>query len=142
MKKIWIEAGKTNREATDQLATDLNITKLLASLLMGRGINSYDKAHKFFRPGLTMLHDPFLMQDMSKAIHRIEQAIENKEKVLIYGDYDVDGTSAVSLVYSFFLKVHPEIQYYIPNRYKEGYGVSMIGVDYAIENNYTLNSSK
>lgn len=138
MKKIWIEAGKTNREATDQLATDLNITKLLASLLMGRGINSYDKAHKFFRPGLTMLHDPFLMQDMSKAIHRIEQAIDNKEKVLIYGDYDVDGTSAVSLVYSFFLKVHPEIQYYIPNRYKEGYGVSMIGVDYAIENNYTL----
>ena len=138
MEKNWVEPREINREATDQLAADLKITRLLAALLMGRGIDSYDKAHRFFRPTLAMLHDPFLMQDMGKAIQRIEQAIENKEKILIYGDYDVDGTTAVSLVYSFFLKVHPEIQYYIPNRYKEGYGVSMIGVDYAIENNYAL----
>jgi len=138
MNKAWVKTNEIDLEATDHLAKVLNVTRLIATLLINRGIDSYDKAHKFFRPELSMLHNPFLMQDMDIAIQRIERAISSKEKILIYGDYDVDGTSAVSLVYSFLLMHHSQIDYYIPDRYKEGYGVSMMGIDYAIENNHTL----
>jgi single-stranded-DNA-specific exonuclease len=118
----------------------------LANLLVQREVKTFDEAKKFFRPSLDDLHDPFLMKDMDKAITRIETAIKNNEKVLVYGDYDVDGTTAVALVYSFFKKHHPNkedenssfIDFYIPDRYAEGYGISFTGIDFAKENNFTL----
>jgi single-stranded-DNA-specific exonuclease len=115
---------------------------MLANLLVQRGVDSYEKAKKFFRPSLEDLHDPFLMKDMDKAVIRLEAAIKKGEKILVFGDYDVDGTTAVSLVYSFLKslkEVKPEqIGYYIPDRYTEGYGISFAGIDFASENNFTL----
>ncbi len=107
-------------------------------MLVNRGIGSFEEARVFFRPDRSSLHDPFLMRDMDKAILRIEQAIGNNEKVLIYGDYDVDGTTAVAVVYSFFRQFHSRLEFYLPDRYAEGYGISQQGVDYAADHGFSL----
>lgn len=120
------------------LQSELKIHPALCNILVQRGIETYEQAKSFFRPSLEELHDPFLMKDMDKAVNRIVTAFMNGEKVLIYGDYDVDGTTSVATAYSFFKEIYPAIDYYIPNRYTEGYGVSTRGIDYAAENGFTL----
>ena len=130
---IQADEGEVN-----ELQKQLNIHKTICQLLVARGIKTYEEAKKFFRPSLEQLHDPFLMKDMEKAIDRIEKAIAKNETILIYGDYDVDGTTAVSLVYSFFIEIYKNVLYYIPDRYTEGYGISFQGIDYSKENNATL----
>ncbi|MDF1549008.1 MAG: single-stranded-DNA-specific exonuclease RecJ, partial [Bacteroidales bacterium] len=117
---------------------ELNISKSLANMLVQRNITTFDEARDYFRPSLDKLHDPFLMKDMDVAIDRLDKAIDSKEKILIYGDYDVDGTTSVALVYSFLRKIHQNIDYYIPDRYGEGYGISYKGVEYAAENEVSL----
>ncbi len=136
-KKRWTyqEAEEAEVEA---LQTQLNIHPVICKLLVHRNINTFDKAKDFFRPNLEHLHNPFLMKDMDIAIERIEKAITKNERILIYGDYDVDGTTAVSLVYSYFKDISDKIVYYIPDRYTEGYGISFKGIDFAEENNVTL----
>ncbi len=138
MEKKWVIKERGNKEMIDSLAKELNINPILANILIQRGHDTFEKAKEFFRPSLKMLHDPFLMKDMDKAIERIDTAINNKEKILIYGDYDVDGTTAVALVYTFFKKRYPLMDFYIPDRYKEGYGISNIGIDWAEENGFSL----
>lgn len=120
------------------LQSELKIHPAICNILVQRGIETYEQAKSFFRPSLEELHDPFLMKDMDKAVNRIVTAFMNGEKVLIYGDYDVDGTTAVATAYSFFKEIYPAIDYYIPNRYTEGYGVSTRGIDYAAENGFSL----
>src|ERR1019366_5796848 len=138
MEKYWNIKPPADEIIVAQLALDLGIDKVLANILVQRDITNYEEAKKFFRPTLNDLHDPFLMKDMDKAIVRLEQAIKNNEKILVYGDYDVDGTTAVSLVYTFLKKYYPDVDYYIPDRYTEGYGISFQGIDFAKENNFTL----
>ncbi|GAA4183106.1 single-stranded-DNA-specific exonuclease RecJ [Sphingobacterium ginsenosidimutans] len=138
MQKRWVLKSKTDVKITNKLREELNINAVLAELLVNRGIGSFDEAKQFFRPQLSDLHDPFLMKDMEKAISRIIQAIGNKEKILIYGDYDVDGTTAVAVVYSFFREFHSQLEFYIPDRYAEGYGISTQGIDYAAANGFSL----
>lgn len=138
MEKRWSIKPQADGTITDRLTSELGIDKVLANLLVQRGITTFDDAKKFFRPSLTDLHDPFLMKDMDKAIARIEKAIQNSEKILVYGDYDVDGTTAVSLVYTFLKNHYPNIGFYIPDRYTEGYGISFQGIDFAKENDFTL----
>jgi single-stranded-DNA-specific exonuclease len=138
MEKRWVVKPGTDEKTVAELAVELGINKSLANLLVQRGINTFAEAKKFFRPTLDDLHDPFLMKDMDKAIVRLENAIKNNEKILVYGDYDVDGTTAVSLVYTFLKKHHPNVDFYIPDRYTEGYGISFQGVDFAKENNFSL----
>jgi single-stranded-DNA-specific exonuclease len=138
IQKRWKEKPLPQTEQTTQLASELSIDTILSTLLLQRGINTFDEAKTFFRPSLEHMHNPFLMKDMDKAVARIEQAIGNKESILIYGDYDVDGTTAVALVYSFFKNYAHRIGYYIPDRYKEGYGISLTGIDFAAENGYSL----
>lgn len=125
-------------EAAKLLGKELNISPVLARLLIARGICSVEEAKKFFRPHLSELHDPFLMNDMDKAVERLNVAMGRKERVLVYGDYDVDGTTAVALVYKFLLQFYSNVDYYIPDRYEEGYGVSRQGVDYAAETDVKL----
>ncbi|MFN8309272.1 MAG: single-stranded-DNA-specific exonuclease RecJ [Chitinophagales bacterium] len=120
------------------LRESLNIHPVLCRLLVQRGITNYEDARKFFRPSLHDLHDPFLMKDMNHAVNRIIAAMAGGEKILIYGDYDVDGTTAVALVYRFLLKFYDRIDYYIPHRYREGYGISTESIDFAEANNFTL----
>ncbi len=138
MSKIWKIREKSDPEITSRLAKELNIDTVLANLLIQRNITTFDQAKNFFRPSLDHLHDPFLMPDMEKAIDRIEKAIANKEKILVYGDYDVDGTTSVAMVYSFLKKFHKHLDYYIPDRYTEGYGISFKGIEYAALNKNTL----
>lgn len=138
MQKRWVEQELKSFAEMEELQRTLNVDAVLASLLVRRGITTFEEARRFFRPELEHLHDPFLMQDMRVAISRIEQAKASKEKILVYGDYDVDGTTSVALVYSFFKKYHSEIDFYIPDRYTEGYGISVQGIDYAAENGYSL----
>lgn len=138
MQKRWVELSEADSEKTVKLSHELNINESLSSLLVKRGIHSFKEAQTFFRPKLTHLHDPFLMKDMDKAVGRIEEAIGNNEKIVVYGDYDVDGTTAVAVVYSFFREFYPKVTFYIPDRYKEGYGISKQGIDWAFENGYTL----
>jgi len=138
MDKRWVLKPQGDKDLVRHLSKVLNINEKLANLLAQRGINSYDQAKAYFRPQLEHLHNPFLMKDMHLAVERIEQAIKKKEKILIYGDYDVDGTTAVSLVFTFFNKIHPEIDFYIPDRYSEGYGISFKGIDFAAEKGYNL----
>jgi single-stranded-DNA-specific exonuclease len=138
MIKKWTYKEEGNPETIEKLMEELGIDRILASLLVQREISSYDEARNFFRPTLEMLYNPFLMKDMDKAVERIERAIANGEKILIYGDYDVDGTTAVSLVYSFLLKRYPNVGYYIPDRYDEGYGISFKGIDYATSKGFSL----
>jgi single-stranded-DNA-specific exonuclease len=120
------------------MSRELGIDRPLSELLVQRGISSYEEARTFFRPDLANLHDPFLMKDMELAVERIQEAIRSGEKVMVYGDYDVDGTTAVSLVYSFFKDHFRTIDYYIPDRYEEGYGVSLKGIDHAAQQGYSL----
>ena len=138
MQKRWAIASCADKEASQILRKELGIHPILADLLVNRGVSTFDGARQFFRPDLSALHDPFLMRDMDKAIARIEQAIGNKEGVLIYGDYDVDGTTAVAVVYSFFRQFHSRLEFYLPDRYAEGYGVSTQGIDYAAEHGFSL----
>ena len=126
------------REAARALAKDIGISPILCRLLLERGITSTAEAKRFFRPQLNELHDPFLMKDMSIAVERLNRAMGRKERIMVYGDYDVDGTTAVALVYKFLQQFYSNIDYYIPDRYNEGYGVSKKGVDYAAETGVKL----
>jgi single-stranded-DNA-specific exonuclease len=137
MEKRW-KVNSGDRNISEQLFRELKIHPILCNILVQRGIDSYEKAKKFFRPQLEDLHDPFLMKDMSKATERILSAISSHEKILVFGDYDVDGTTSVACMYQFLKKHHPQTEFYIPHRYREGYGVSKTGVDFAIANGYTL----
>ncbi len=136
MEKRW-QILQTNNTTTN-LQIELGVDATIAHLLNLRNIQTFEEAKTFFRPELNQLHDPFLMKGMDIAISRIEEALELDEKILIFGDYDVDGTTAVSVVYSYFKKFTDKIEYYIPDRYKEGYGISIAGIDYAAENNFKL----
>ncbi len=137
MQKRWKVLSADESEVRE-LQEALNIHPILCKLLVNRGIRSYDEAKAYFRPSLDHLHDPFLMKDMEKAVIRIRKAIDNREKILFFGDYDVDGTTAVSLMYNFFRKIHDPIDFYIPDRYKEGYGISIEGIDYAKQKDCSL----
>ena len=134
----WIIKPKPEKKQVDALATSLNVDALVAQLLLQRGIDTYNKARVFFRPQLSDLHDPFLMKDMDVAVARIESAIANNENILVYGDYDVDGTTAVALLSSYLLESYPNVATYIPDRYAEGYGVSRQGIDFAEDNGFSL----
>jgi len=134
----WTLKPKPNSEVVQELARSLSIDKILATLLAHRNISNFEEAKRFFRPSLEDLHDPFLMKDMNKAVQRIEKAIEKDESILIYGDYDVDGTTAVSLVSSFLKTVYDKVATYIPDRYAEGYGISYKGIDFAADNEFSL----
>jgi single-stranded-DNA-specific exonuclease len=131
MNKNWVIKSPGDENAISSLSRELGIERPLAQLLVQRGITTFKEAKEFFRPDLDNLHDPFLMKDMDVAVQRILDAIRSGEKVLVYGDYDVDGTTAVALVYSFFKDHFKHIDYYIPDRYDEGYGISAKGIDYA-----------
>ncbi len=130
-EKRWIIKQDYDIEVVEKLAESLGVDKIIATLLVERGVTTFEEAKHFFRPSLDQLHDPFLMKDMDRAIARINDAIRKKERMLIYGDYDVDGTSAVALVYSYFHTLHYNIDFYIPDRDTEGYGISFQGIDYA-----------
>lgn len=138
MEKRWVLKEQGDIEAVNSLAQALNINADLANLLVQRGIKTYDEAKNFFRPKLEDLHDPFLMKDMDSAVKRIEEAIKLNQRILIYGDYDVDGTTAVSLVYSYIRSFYKHIDFYIPDRYSEGYGISFQSIDFADENKISL----
>lgn len=125
-------------EEIANLSQQLSIHPILSSLLLKRGIYTKEEANRFFHPQLTDLHDPFLMKNMDTAVERLNQALYNKERVLIYGDYDVDGTTAVALVYKFLIQFYPNIDYYIPDRYADGYGISKVGIDYASNTGVSL----
>lgn len=137
MKKRW-NLLSTNADVVQHLQDELKINPVFCQLLAQRGISNFEGARQFFRPSLNELHNPFLMKDMDKAINRLTDAIHSKEKVLLFGDYDVDGTTSVALMFSFLKKYHKNLDYYIPDRYKEGYGVSIAGIDYAKQNGITL----
>ncbi|MDP2525919.1 single-stranded-DNA-specific exonuclease RecJ [Maribacter dokdonensis] len=134
----WTIKPKPKQEDIDTLANALNVDSLVAQLLLQRGISTFEEAKHFFRPQLSDLHDPFLMKDMDIAVERIEEAIANGENILVYGDYDVDGTTAVALMSSYLLSYYPNVATYIPDRYDEGYGVSFKGIDFAEDNDFTL----
>lgn len=138
MEKKWKIYENNDSAAVARLQQELSVDRIVAGLLSQRGIKTFEDSKVFFRPEYGQLHDPFLMKGMEKAIERINSAIAINEKILIYGDYDVDGTTAVSLVYSFFKNYVQQIDYYIPDRYKEGYGISFTGIDFAAENNFSL----
>jgi single-stranded-DNA-specific exonuclease len=138
MEKRWVLKSQADAETVTGLAAALRVNRIIANLLVQRGITTYEEARNFFRPTLDHLHDPFLMKDMDKAVERIENAMANKEHILVYGDYDVDGTTAVSLVYTFLKTLSGNVGHYIPDRYLEGYGISTQGIDFAKENGYTL----
>ena len=137
MQLRW-KINEVDEEKVNALHGQLKVHPMLCRLLVQRGIETFEEAKHFFRPELSDLHDPFLMLDMDKAINRIAEAIANNEKILVYGDYDVDGTTAVATVYSFFKDFYPNVEYYIPHRYIEGYGISFKGIDYAAENGFAL----
>ena len=134
----WTHKPKPNSEKVKALAAELKVDELIATLLVQRGIETFEQARQFFRPSLEDLHDPYLMKDMDKAVSRIEKAIENNENILVFGDYDVDGTTAVSLVSSYLRSFYPNVTTYIPDRYDEGYGISYKGIDFAEDNEFTL----
>ena len=134
----WTLKAKPEQHKINHLKNVLNVEENVATLLIQRGIETFKEAKTFFRPQLSDLHDPFLMKDMQKAVNRIEKALQNNERILIYGDYDVDGTTSVALM-SSYLKTHSEnISSYIPDRYQEGYGVSYQGIDFAHDNEFSL----
>ncbi len=137
-KNRWEVAPLTNRDNVEKLEKELKIPEVIAKLLVNRGVDTYQKAKTYFRPKLEDLHDPFLMEDMDVAVKRLIKALEKKEKILIYGDYDVDGTTSVALVYSYLRSFTDQIDHYQPDRYTEGYGISFQGVEYAKDNNFSL----
>jgi len=134
----WTLKPKPEAALVSALASQLQVDEVIATLLVQRGITSYEQARQFFRPSLDDLHDPYLMKDMDKAAQRIEQAIANNENILVFGDYDVDGTTAVSLVSSYLRSYYPNVATYIPDRYDEGYGISFKGIDFAEDNGLSL----
>jgi len=134
----WTLKPKPEEEKINELATALQVSRTIAALLLQRGISSFEEARQFFRPSLNDLHDPYLMKDMDKAVERLEKAIENEENILVFGDYDVDGTTAVSLVSGYLRSFYPNVATYIPDRYDEGYGVSFKGIDFADDNGFSL----
>jgi single-stranded-DNA-specific exonuclease len=138
MEKRWVFKDIPDPEQTNHLSSVLNITPALAGLLVQRGITSFEEARQFFRPSLDALFDPFLMRDMDRAVERLEQAFASGEKILVYGDYDVDGTTSVALVVDFLSSLYPHVQYYLPDRNKEGYGVSTQGIEYAHQQGVSL----
>ena len=138
VEKIWKLREVADAENVRQLSSELGVDPVLAELLVQRGVHTFEQARGFFRPSMDDLHDPFLMTDMDKAVERVHQAVTTGEKILVYGDYDVDGTTAVSLVYTFLHRQTRHIDFYIPERYDEGYGVSYKGIDWAAENGFSL----
>lgn len=138
IEKRWLIRENADFEKVDKLSSLLNIDKKIANILVQRGVETYEQARVFFRPELSDLHDPFLMKDMDKAVKRLIEAIDQNENILIYGDYDVDGTTAVAVVYNYLINFHRKLCYYVPDRYNEGYGISFQGIDYAEENNCSL----
>jgi len=138
MDKKWVIKEKGDPAVVKQLAANLGIAESLANLMVQRSITTKEEAVTFFEPDLRYLHDPFLMKDMNVAVERISIAIKKNERILVYGDYDVDGTTAVALMYSFLKEMYSNVDYYIPDRYKEGYGVSFQGIDFAFQNNCRL----
>jgi single-stranded-DNA-specific exonuclease len=138
MTTRWIYKDEVDDEALAQLAQEINVNPTISKILIQRNITSFEQAKEFFRPSLDKLHDPFLMRDMEKALKRIKFAMDRNQKILVYGDYDVDGTTAVALVYGFLRNFYSEIEFYIPDRYKEGYGISQAGIEYAAEQNIRL----
>ena len=137
-ERKWTVREPGDPEKVDRLATELGVDRVLAELLVQRGVETFQQARAFFRPSLEDLHDPFLMKDMDKAVERLHEAITKGQKILVYGDYDVDGTTAVALVYSFVRRFTKRVEYYIPDRYDEGYGVSYKGLDWASDNGVNL----
>ncbi len=138
MQKRWLFDDGFDTTEVEVLQEQLNVSESIAQLLNQRGIHTFDEARDFFRPSLDQLHDPFLMKDMDKAVNRLSEAIANEEKILIYGDYDVDGTTSVATFYGFLEKFYTNLAFYIPDRYKEGYGVSEAGIQYANDNGFSL----
>lgn len=139
IEKRWVVKPRGDERIAVQLAAELHLPKELANLLVQRGIETKEGALKFFTPNLADLHDPFLMKDMYEAVRRVDEAVERGEKIMVYGDYDVDGTTAVSLMYSFLRGIgHERLMFYIPDRYTEGYGISTTGIDYAARKGVTL----
>ena len=140
-EKRWISATELTNEqraTADALAGAINVSPFLASLLVQRGVHDFEEAKDFFRPDISFLHDPFLMKDMDKAVERLTTAMAEGEKILVYGDYDVDGTTSVAMFYGFLSTIYNQLDYYIPDRYTEGYGVSTQGIDWAAENGFSL----
>ena len=138
IERKWVLKRPEDPEIVSRLSTELGIDRVLAELLVQRGITTFQDAREFFRPDLSRLHDPFLMKDMDKAVERLHRAVAGGEKILVYGDYDVDGTTAVALVYSFLSSLTPNVDFYIPDRYTDGYGLSYRGLDWAEEHGFTL----
>ena len=138
VERKWIIKEASNPEAVSRLSAELGIDPVLSGLLVQRGVETFEQARAFFRPDLDSLHDPFLMKDMDKAVERLRKAVISGEKILVYGDYDVDGTTAVALVYSFLRRFTSRVDFYIPDRYDEGYGVSRKGIEWAAENGFKL----
>ena len=138
MEKKWVVKEIPSQDLVNSLAQELTINNSLTSILIQRGIKTFENAREFFRPSLDKLHDPFLMKDLDKAVNRLSEAISNNEKILIYGDYDVDGTTSVALVFSFLKLITQSIAYYIPDRYLEGYGLSKKGVEWAAAQDFSL----
>lgn len=137
-EKKWILKNVADEETVTRLSSELGIDPVLTRLLVQRGVGTFQEARAFFRPSLDNLYDPFLMKDMDKAVARVEAAVSSGEKILVYGDYDVDGTTAVSLVYSFLRRLTVNVDFYVPDRYEEGYGVSYKGIDWAADNGFGL----
>ncbi|HWN89256.1 MAG TPA: single-stranded-DNA-specific exonuclease RecJ [Chitinophagaceae bacterium] len=137
MQKRW-KILTPDKQKSDLLQQSLKISPVICNILVQRGIETFEQSKKYFRPELSDLHDPWLMKDMDKAVERVILAINNKEKILVFGDYDVDGTTSVACMYGFLDKIHSAVDFYIPHRYREGYGVSKAGIDHAKENGFTL----
>src|SRR5690349_14045115 len=137
MEKRW-KILRAEDSKVDALKEALKINRIICQILVQRGFDSFEKAKSFFRPQLTQLLDPWLMKDMDQAVDRILTAKSKGEKILVYGDYDVDGTTSVASMYQFLKGIYKNVDFYIPHRYREGYGVSKIGIDYAKENDFTL----
>jgi single-stranded-DNA-specific exonuclease len=138
MNKKWIIQSAPSIAEIEKLKNELKVSEIITKLLLQKGINSKEKAEKFLRPKLSDLHDPFLLKDMNRAVKLVNKTIEKKGKILLFGDYDVDGTTAVSLMYLSLIPYYSIISYYIPDRYTEGYGISKKGIDYAIQNDFEL----
>ena len=138
MQKRWLIKDTPAQNKIDTLAQALNIEPALATILLQRGISTFDESQHFFRPTLNDLHNPFLMKDLQEAVERINLAIEKNQKIMIYGDYDVDGTTAVAVMWNVLIEHYKNLEFYIPDRYAEGYGVSSQGIEYAHTQNIEL----
>ncbi|MCQ2162724.1 MAG: single-stranded-DNA-specific exonuclease RecJ [Bacteroidales bacterium] len=137
-ERKWILKEPADPDKVGRLSAELGIDRVLAALLVKRGVETFEQARSFFRPSLNDLHDPFLMKDMDKAVERVRKAMTSEEGILVYGDYDVDGTTAVALVYSFLRRYSSKVDFYIPDRYEDGYGLSFKGIDWAADNGFSL----